>query len=132
LLPAYFCGYVHARLSIYTRLSTTKNDDDLIAIQEELIDRFGKLPEPTRTLISTHKLRLLGLPLGLQKIDASETQIVLHFKQNTPVDPLKLIELVQKQRHIRFSGQDKLRIEIKAADAPARFDATRTVLRALQ
>jgi transcription-repair coupling factor (superfamily II helicase) len=96
-----------------------------------LIDRFGKLPEPTRTLISTHKLRLLGLPLGLQKIDASETQIVLHFKQNTPVDPLKLIELVQKQRHIRFSGQDKLRVEIKAADVTARFDATRGILRAL-
>jgi transcription-repair coupling factor (superfamily II helicase) len=122
---------VHARLSIYKRLSNTKNDDDLIAIQEELIDRFGKLPEPTRTLISTHKLRLLGLPLGLQKIDASETQIVLHFKQNTPVDPLKLIELVQKQRHIRFSGQDKLRIEIKASDVAARFDAARGVLRAL-
>jgi transcription-repair coupling factor (superfamily II helicase) len=82
-------------------------------------------------LISTHKLRLLGLPLGLQKIDASETQIVLHFKQNTPVDPLKLIELVQKQRHIRFSGQDKLRIEIKASDVAARFDAARGVLRAL-
>jgi transcription-repair coupling factor (superfamily II helicase) len=131
LLPADYCGDVHARLSIYKRLSNTKNDDDLIAIQEELIDRFGKLPEPTRTLISTHKLRLLGLPLGLQKIDASETQIVLHFKQNTPVDPLKLIELVQKQRHIRFSGQDKLRIEIKAADVAARFDATRGILRAL-
>ena len=131
LLPADYCGDVHARLSIYKRLSNTTNDDDLIAIQEELIDRFGKLPEPTRTLISTHKLRLLGLPLGLQKIDASETQIVLHFKQNAPVDPLKLIELVQKQRHIRFSGQDKLRVEIKAADVSARFDATRTVLRAL-
>lgn len=131
LLPADYCGDVHARLSIYKRLSNTKTDDDLIAIQEELIDRFGKLPEPTRTLISTHKLRLLGLPLGLQKIDASETQIVLHFKQNTPVDPLKLIELVQKQRHIRFSGQDKLRVEIKASDVPARFDATRTVLKAL-
>ena len=131
LLPADYCGDVHARLSIYKRLSNTTHDDDLIAIQEELIDRFGKLPEPTRTLISTHKLRLLGLPLGLQKIDASETQIVLHFKQNAPVDPLKLIELVQKQRHIRFSGQDKLRVEIKAADVAARFDATRTVLRAL-
>lgn len=131
LLPADYCGDVHARLSIYKRLSNTTHDDDLTAIQEELIDRFGKLPEPTRTLISTHKLRLLGLPLGLQKIDASETQIVLHFKQNAPVDPLKLIELVQKQRHIRFSGQDKLRVEIKAADVAARFDATRTVLRAL-
>lgn len=131
LLPADYCGDVHARLSIYKRLSNTKTDDDLISIQEELIDRFGKLPEPARTLISTHKLRLLGLPLGLQKIDASESQIVLHFKQDTPVDAIKLIDLVQKQKNIRFSGQDKLRIEIKDSDVPARFEATRAILRTL-
>ena len=131
LLPADYCGDVHARLSIYKRLSNTKTDDDLISIQEELIDRFGKLPEPARTLITTHKLRLLGLPLGLQKIDASESQIVLHFKQDTAVDPIKLIDLVQKQKNIRFSGQDKLRVEIKDSDVTARFDATRAILRAL-
>jgi transcription-repair coupling factor (superfamily II helicase) len=71
------------------------------------------------------------LPLGIQKIDASESQILLHFKQNTIVDPLRLIELVQKQKHIRFAGQDKLRIEIKAVDVQARFEATRTALRSL-
>jgi transcription-repair coupling factor (superfamily II helicase) len=131
LLPSDYCADVHARLSLYKRLSNATDEDGLIAIEEELIDRFGKLPEPGRTLISTHKLRLLGLPLGIQKIDASESQILLHFKQNTTVDPLRLIELVQKQKHIRFAGQDKLRVEIKAADVQTRFEATRTVLRSL-
>ena len=87
--------------------------------------------EPARTLISTHKMRLLGLTLGIQKIDASETQILLHFKQNTPVDPIRLIELVQKQKHIRFAGQDKLRIEIKGLEVNARYEAVRTLLRTL-
>jgi transcription-repair coupling factor (superfamily II helicase) len=131
LLPSDYCADVHARLSLYKRLSNATEEDGLIAIQEELIDRFGKLPEAGRTLISTHKLRLLGLPLGIQKIDASESQILLHFKQNTIVDPLRLIELVQKQKHIRFAGQDKLRAEIKAADVQARFEASRNVLRSL-
>ena len=131
MLPADFCGDVPARLSLYKRLSSCKNEDDLIVIQEELIDRFGKLPEPARTLLSTHKIRLLGLPLGLQKIDASETQIMLHFKQSTSVDPLRLIELVQKQKNIRFAGPDKLRIETKAQDVTARYDTVRTLLRTL-
>jgi transcription-repair coupling factor (superfamily II helicase) len=131
LLPADFCGDVPARLSLYKRLSSCQDEDDLIVIQEELIDRFGKLPEPARTLIATHKIRLLGLPLGIQKIDASEMQIMLHFKQNTTVDPLRLIELVQKQKNIRFAGQDKLRVEIKGLDVNARYEAVRTLLRSL-
>jgi transcription-repair coupling factor (superfamily II helicase) len=131
LLPADYCGDVPARLSLYKRLSSTADEDNLIRIQEELIDRFGKLPDPARTLIATHKLRLLGLPLGIQKIDASEGQINLQFKQNTTVDPMRLIELVQKQRHIRFAGPDKLRIELQTSDVTERFEAVRTVLRSL-
>ncbi len=131
LLPSDYCGDVHGRLSLYKRMSSARDEDELISIQEELIDRFGKLPDAARTLLATHKLRLTALPLGIQKIDASETQIMLHFKQDTTVDPVKLIELVQKQRHIRFSGQDKLRVEIKGVDVTARVDAVRTILRSL-
>lgn len=131
LLPSDYCADVYARLSLYKRLSNSTDEDGLITIQEELIDRFGKLPDAAKTLIATHKLRLQGLPLGIQKIDASEGQILLHFKQNTTIDPLKLIELVQKKKNIRFAGQDKLRAEINISDVTARFDEVRKLLRAI-
>ena len=131
LLPSDYCGDVYARLSLYKRLSNTTDEDGLIMIQEELIDRFGKLPDAAKTLIATHKLRLQGLPLGIQKIDASEGQILLHFKQNTTIDPLKLIELVQKKKNIRFAGQDKLRAEINIPDVAARADEVRKLLRSI-
>ena len=50
----------------------------------------------------------------------------------TTVDPGRIIELVQRQRNIKLAGQDKLRIEIKAAQIAARADAVRVVLRALK
>ncbi len=131
LLPSDYCGDVHARLAIYKRLSHASDEDALIEIQEELVDRFGKLPEPTRALLATHRLRLAAIPLGIQKIDASESQAMLQFKAQTPIDPLRIIELVQKQRHVRLAGQDKLRIELKAPELAARVDAVRAVLRAL-
>ncbi|OZI61707.1 transcription-repair coupling factor [Bordetella genomosp. 11] len=131
LLPADYCADVHARLAVYKRLSHADGEDDLIRIQEELIDRFGKLPESAQTLLASHRLRLAAQALGIVKIDASETQALVQFGPNPPVDSLRIIELVQKQRHIKLAGQDKLRVEIKGQQIPARVDAVRTVLRAL-
>ncbi|MVW73027.1 MULTISPECIES: transcription-repair coupling factor [unclassified Bordetella] len=131
LLPSDYCPDVHARLAIYKRLSHAKDEDDLIQIQEELIDRFGKLPEAAQALLTTHRLRLAAQPLGVIKIDASESQALIQFGPKTTVDPARIIELVQKQRHIKLAGQDKLRIEFTVVKVSTRADAIRAVLRSL-
>jgi transcription-repair coupling factor (superfamily II helicase) len=132
LLPSDYCADVHARLTVYKRLAHATHEDELIRIQEELIDRFGKMPEPAQTLLATHKLRLAAQPLGIVKIDASESQASLQFGAKTIIDPLRIIELVQKQRHIKLAGQDRLRVDINGAQPSARVEAVRAVLRVLQ
>ncbi|MBB5216720.1 transcription-repair coupling factor (superfamily II helicase) [Parapusillimonas granuli] len=133
LLPPDYCPDVHARLGLYKKLAHARHEDDMIAIQEELIDRYGKLPEAAQTLLATHRLRLSAEPLGVVKIDASESQAVLHFSAKPSVDPLRIIELVQKRRDVKLAGQDKLKIEIKQGrQVAARIEAVRGVLRALK
>ena len=51
LLPDDYCGDVHLRLSFYKKLATAKNQDQVDALMEELIDLFGKLPTQAHTLI---------------------------------------------------------------------------------
>ena len=132
LLPSDYCPDVHARLGLYKKLSHAKHEDDLIIIQEELIDRYGKLPEPAQTLLATHRLRLHAEPLGIIKIDASDAQASIQFSADPNIDPLRIIEMVQKQRHVRFNGPDKLKVELKPGQpVTARFEAVREVLRAL-
>src|SRR3546814_15107786 len=106
------------RISDWSSDVCSSDLDDLIRIQEELIDRFGKLPEAAQILLTTHRLRLAAQPLGIVKIDASEAQALLQFGPKAAVDPLRIIELVQKQRHIRLAGQAKLRLEFKAPPGP--------------
>lgn len=132
LLTSEYCPDIHARLSFYKRLSNSVSHDDLIQLQEELIDRFGKLPPATLALMATHRLRVDALPLGIQKIDASEAKTLIHFKQNTSVDPLKLIELVQSNRNIRFVGPDKISAQIATSDVKARTDAIRALLKQMK
>ncbi|MDP1536521.1 MAG: transcription-repair coupling factor, partial [Burkholderiales bacterium] len=82
LLPEAYCSDVHERLVLYKRLANCETEDQLQLLQEELIDRFGDLPDATRTLIDSHRLRLLGKPLGIARIDASENAILLQFVPN--------------------------------------------------
>ncbi len=132
LLPSDYCPDVHARLGMYKKLSHAKHEDDLIHIQEELIDRYGKLPEAAQTLLATHRLRLNAEPLGINKIDASEAQALIQFSAKPNVDPLRIIQLVQTRRDVKLAGQDKLKVEIKQGQqVSARIDAVRNVLRAL-
>ena len=54
LLPDDYCGDVHERLSLYKRLANCEHaEDDSTRMQEELIDRFGKLPDRRRRRCST-------------------------------------------------------------------------------
>ncbi|WP_133648891.1 transcription-repair coupling factor [Paraburkholderia flava] len=131
ILPADYCGDVQERLSLYKRLANCEHDDSIDGIQEELIDRFGKLPPQAQALVETHRLRLAAKPLGISKIDAGETVIGLQFIPNPPVDGMRIIEMVQKHKHIKLAGQDKLRIETRTPDLSVRVATVKETLRAL-
>jgi transcription-repair coupling factor (superfamily II helicase) len=131
LLPDDYCGDVHTRLSLYKRLATAEKPEHIDAMLEEITDRFGKLPPQGQTLFDVHRLRVLAKPYGVTKIDAAPKLMVINFRPNPPVDALRIIELVQKNRHIKLAGNDKLRIEKETAEPKDRALLIRDVLRAL-
>ncbi|MBX9905032.1 MAG: transcription-repair coupling factor [Burkholderiales bacterium] len=127
LLPDAYCSDVHERLVLYKRLANCGTDDQLQLLQEELIDRFGDLPDPTRILIDSHRLRIHGKPLGIARIDASDNAIQLQFVPNPPIDPMKIIKLIQTRRNYKLAGPDRLRIDIKIPELKARVAEIRKV-----
>jgi len=131
LLPHDYCGDVHERLSLYKRFANCATQDSIDALQEELIDRFGKLPEVAKALVETHRLRIIAKPLGIIKIDAHAESAVLQFVPNPPVDAMRIIELIQKNRHIKLNGQDKLRITANMPDLNARVAQVKATMRSL-
>ncbi len=131
LLPDAYCGDVHTRLNLYKRLATADKNEQIDRLLEEITDRFGKLPTQGQTLFDTHRLRVLAKPYGVQKIDAGPKLMSIFFKPKPPIDALRIIELVQKNRAIKLAGNDKLRIEREIADPKERAQFIRDVLRAL-
>ncbi|MDP1895578.1 MAG: transcription-repair coupling factor [Hydrogenophaga sp.] len=131
LLPSDYCGDVHLRLSFYKKLATAKTADQVDALLEEIVDRFGKLPQQAQTLIDVHRLRVLSAPYGVVKVDAAPGVTNITFKANPPVEPMRIIELIQKNRHIKLAGNEKLRIERALPEVKDRVQLVRDVLRSL-
>ena len=131
LLPDDYCGDVHLRLSFYKKLATAKNTDQIDALLEEIIDRFGKLPPQAQSLIDVHRLRVIAKPYGVVKVDAAPGVITITFRKNPPIEPMRIIELIQKNRYIKLVGNEKLRIELSLPEAKDRAQTVRDVLKRL-
>ena len=131
LLPSDYCGDVHLRLSFYKKLATAKKTDQIDSLLEEIVDRFGKLPAQAQTLIDVHRLRVIAKGYGVVKVDAAPGVINITFKKDPPIDSMAIMHLIQKNRHIKLAGNDKLRIEKQLPEPQDRAQMVRDVLRSL-
>ena len=131
LLPADYCPGVNERLSLYKRFANCETPEQVNDLQEELIDRFGKLPEAAQALVETHRLRLLAKTVGIVKIDAHTEAAVMQFLPNPPIDAIRIIELIQKNKNIRLNGPEKLRITAKMPNLDARVAQIKSTIRSL-
>ena len=131
LLPKEYCHDINERLSLYKRLASVETDVDLYSLQEEIIDRFGKLPPAGQALIETHRLRLRAAQMGITKIDIAADLGHIQFSKNAPIDGLKIIQLIQKERNVQLNGQDRLKLVFRMPELADRVARVNGVLDAL-
>jgi transcription-repair coupling factor (superfamily II helicase) len=129
LLPESYCSDVHERLSLYKRLADAQSREELDALREELIDRFGDMPEPARALMQCHEVRLVARPLGVARVDATHEAVQLQFVKNPALEPAKVIAFIQKKgRGARLAGPDRLRVDAKLPAWEERAKAVKDIL----
>ena len=120
---------------MYKRFAGTTDFSELMGLREELVDRFGDLPDQAKSFYETHRLRLEMTGFGIKKIDATPASIQIQFIPNPPIDPMKIIQLIQSSKHIQLNGQDKLKIlpqkEKDFEKLEQRLDQIRKTLRSL-
>ena len=132
LIPEDYLPDVHTRLTLYKRISSAPEKEDLRDLQVEMIDRFGLLPDPAKYLFATAELKLAANALGIRKLELGEHGGRIVFESKPNIDPMAVIQLIQKQpRLYAMDGPDKLRIKVPLPDAPDRFNAAKALLATL-
>jgi transcription-repair coupling factor (superfamily II helicase) len=132
LIPEDFLPDVHARLTLYKRVSACHDDSELDDLMGEMIDRFGLLPPQTQNLFAIAKLKLLATRLGIRKLDLGPLGGRILFNPKPSVDPLKIIQLIQRDaKNVALDGPDKLRLKTPLADPAGRMSYATEILRRL-
>jgi transcription-repair coupling factor (superfamily II helicase) len=129
LIPDDYLPDVHTRLTLYKRIASARSEEALRDLQVEMIDRFGLLPEPTKTLFALSSLKLMATPLGIRKLDLGIAHGRITFRDKPDVDPMAIIRLIQRQPRIyKLDGQDKLKITLDLPGATERIRAAQEIL----
>ena len=132
LLPEDYCPDIHERLVLYKRLAVCETVQQINAIHEELVDRFGLPEQPVKTLIESHHLRLAAKELGIDAIDATGEAVTVTFGKHHCIDPTEIILLIQTDKKYRLAGADKLRFAAEMDNIEVRINTVKTVLKTLQ
>jgi transcription-repair coupling factor (superfamily II helicase) len=112
LFPEDYLPDVHLRLVNYKRIASAKNEQELSALQVEMIDRFGLLPPAAKNLFALTAIRLQASPLGIRRLDLSASGGIVEFNTGTTINPATLVHLIESEPQ-RFSLDRHQRLRIK-------------------
>lgn len=131
LLPESYCPDIHERLVLYKRLATCETEAQINAVHEELVDRFGLPEQPVKTLIESHRIRLIAKAMGIDAIDATSEAVTLTFGKHHNLDPADIIMLMQSNKNWRMAEPDKLRITAVSEQVEQRIHTVKAILKQL-
>ncbi len=101
LIPDDYVESITERLSLYQRLDNSETEEDLVAMRQELEDRFGALPQQVNDLFITVRCRKLAVDMGFEKMSLKDETFRAFFI-NRPDSPYfesdtfrRLIEFLQ-------------------------------------
>jgi transcription-repair coupling factor (superfamily II helicase) len=114
LLPENYINDEDARISFYRRLSEAGSNKDIEKIEDELIDRFGKIPDEARPLFEGAKLRIFARRLFLERISEDNDRFYFFFYKTANFTNARFEELMQLLKgNLEFISGDNYGFAIK-------------------
>jgi transcription-repair coupling factor (superfamily II helicase) len=109
LIPDEYVESITERLSLYTRLDNCETEEEIQVLQQELIDRFGPLPEPVKELMITIQCRWLAVDIGFEKMTLKDNTLRCYFI-NRPDSPYFESDLFRRVLQYLQEGTNKARL----------------------
>jgi transcription-repair coupling factor (superfamily II helicase) len=127
-IPEDYIADTSQRLRMYKRISSAMAGEELDALQQEMVDRFGQYPEPVENLFRYARLRQKTLALQIQSIEKNRDQVFFRFADHSRVSAEKLMKLVIRNKHATFSPQGLLTLSVPRVSSGELFEMINRIL----
>lgn len=104
LIPENYISDIDLRMSIYKRIGNIKSEEEKQAMEMELADRFGKIPDEVNNLLEISNIKIQAKKANIAKIESKGIDIMIEFKDQKKLDIDALLKMV-------FSSEGKIKLE---------------------
>ena len=119
------------KMEFYQRLADASRIVDLLDIREEMKDRFGRLPQPARSLMHIMEIKIMARQLGLASVQLEQSRFCLAFPPDKPISPAdieKMVEQCSTQLDFDLGQQLKIEVRVPGRDEIERLEKARDLL----
>jgi transcription-repair coupling factor (superfamily II helicase) len=116
---------------MYTRVAGVETERQLSDVAGELRDRYGDPPIAVQQLLRYAALRMKAVEAGVITIERKRDLVSIKFKQDAPIDPVKLATFVSSHRGSQFLPDGTLKFLARNAGAQELLDQLDRLLQAL-
>ena len=128
-IPESYVRDTNQRLVIYKKLTQAESDEDVLDVQNEVNDRYGKYPQATAYLFEVMRLRVMLKRLLVKQIDFDGRQLVIAFHPRTPAPPDAIINMMRNEpKKYQFTPDYRLTCQVKGKDFDDIIAAAKDVL----
>ena len=131
-LPDEYVPDSRQKVSLYKKIAALKTDGDRKELEEEIVDRYGKIPEPVEMLLEIAELKQLSQKLGADAIVAGGEQIKITFDhEKLGLDPKRLTDVIQQDRRLSLAPSAHLMVNMKGLAGGTLLLALKGILKRL-
>jgi transcription-repair coupling factor (superfamily II helicase) len=106
---------MNQRLMLYRKVAAARQDEEIDKVLEEAADRYGPLPTSLLNLADYGRIRVMADRLGIESIDREGRTVVLRFRPQGKVDPVRLLNLVRQRPDITVVPPASLKLALDGA-----------------
>ncbi|HHS96070.1 MAG TPA: transcription-repair coupling factor, partial [Phaeodactylibacter sp.] len=107
LIPDDYISNIQERLNLYTELDNIKKEEDLLAFERNMEDRFGEIPRPVKELFEGLRLRWVCKQMGFERLLLKNQKLRCFFLSN-PQSPFYETAFFQNMvQFISIHGQQR-------------------------
>ncbi|MTI83324.1 MAG: transcription-repair coupling factor [Firmicutes bacterium] len=118
-IPDHYIPDTNQKVEIYRRIAKNAGEDRLLEIEDELVDRFGDLPDPVQNLVGIARVKNLAGRLKIKSISKQQEFYKMQFSQEHNLDGEKLVKVSDRYAgKIKFNNtEDEFEIRWRLRDA---------------
>lgn len=121
-IDAYLPGdYIYdsiQKIEIYKKVAAISSFQEATELEEELVDRFGDLPEAVVNLLAVARIKVYGRAYGIESLTQRADQMVLRFYegQEKAIQPSGIAQIGNRfERRVQFDQGVPMTVAIKGA-----------------